>query len=157
MGSGGGFLRHRASLVQIAKYHNDVVSSLKTYFSETSAKINSRFVGYSLNELTIELSDRLEETDLRSSLAVLISIESAFRVDYEYRCRRRLKDDVSKSFRAIKKTRSTRVSLDQDIFQTWSERRDRCPPDHRRVTWCIQIPALARSWTLLGTEARQKI
>ncbi len=69
------------ALVDIAEYHNDVVASLKLYFS----------FGRRPDEVAVELTDRLEETDLRSSFVVLARLEAAFRIDYEYRCRKKMK------------------------------------------------------------------
>ena len=99
------------ALADIAEYHNDVVSSLKLYFS----------FGRRPDEVAPELTDRLEETDLRSSFVVLARLEAAFRVDYEYRCQKKMKDDLSRAFRTIYKSRKTRVSLEEDIFETWKQ------------------------------------
>lgn len=112
-------LRERTSIVKIAEYHNDVIDSLKFYFSQDLEHFSLRFLGQSREEIDDALSERIEETDIRSSLAVLVSVEAAFRVDFEYRCRKRLKDKVSRSFRALNKVKK-RVSLDEDIFQAWS-------------------------------------
>jgi hypothetical protein len=110
-----------AAMVEIAEYHADVVSSLKLYFSAASPSFSRRFYGRSLNEVSGELVRRLEETDMRSAFFVLTSLEAAFRTDYEYRCRKKMKDNLSRAFRAIHKSRGTRVSLDEDIFQAWRE------------------------------------
>ncbi len=67
------------------------------------------------------LTARLKETDQRSAFFILTSLEAAFRVDYQRRCEKRLKDDLSKAFRAIWKSRQTWVSLDEDIFEAWKE------------------------------------
>ena len=61
----------------------------------------------------------MEETDVRSSFAVLSRLEAAFRIDYECRCKEKLKDDVSWTFRRMYKSRKMRVSLEDDIFEAW--------------------------------------
>lgn len=106
----------KAAILDIAEYHNDVLASLKLYFSQVTPSFAARFVGRHPHEV---LAFRVEETDLRSALAVLTSIEAAFRVDYECRCQKRMKDDLSRAFRAIHKLRKARVSLEEDIFEAW--------------------------------------
>lgn len=105
----------------IAEYRNDVVSALRLYFSNASPKFHERFLGYSPAELGIELRKRLDETDRRSSLAILITIERAFRVDYEYRYRKKIKGNLFKAFRSIHKSGRRNVRLDDDIFEAWKE------------------------------------
>jgi hypothetical protein len=117
--SGGQML----SLEEIAAYHEDVVSCLKYYFNELSAYSAERFFAYTPDERAKELRRRVEETSLRSILIVLASVEARFRVDYEDRCRYRLKDNLSRSFRAIYKNRKRKVKLEQDIFEAWKTHR----------------------------------
>jgi len=100
-----------AALGEVAAYHNDVVSALRLYFS----------FGRRPGEIAPELAAHLEETDRRSSFAALARLERAFRVDYEYRCRKKLKDDLSKAFRRMYRDKKTRVRLSQDIFEAWKE------------------------------------
>ena len=107
-----------SAILDIAEYHNDVLSSLRLYFSQVPASFGARFIGRHLDEV---LASRVEETDLRSALAILTNVEAAFRVDYELRCQKRMKDDLSRAFRAIYKSRKARVSLEDDIFGAWRE------------------------------------
>jgi len=67
------------------------------------------------------LAARLEETDRRSVFFVLARLEAAFRVDYESRCRKKLKDDLSRALRLVWKSRAENVHLDDDIFEAWRE------------------------------------
>ncbi|HEX3893835.1 MAG TPA: hypothetical protein VHW46_14760 [Terracidiphilus sp.] len=108
------------SLDEIAKYHEDIVSSLKSYFNEASAYSTERFFGYTVSERGEELTTRIDETTLRSILIILASLEAGFRVDYELRCQQRLKDDLSRTFRAIYKEKENNVSLERDIFEAWN-------------------------------------
>ena len=112
----------------IALYHNDVVSSLILYFSNVSPSFNVSFLGYSPTEVSDELKAHLDETDRRSALALLISLEAAFRVDYERRCQQRMKDDLSRAFRRISKSRKRNVRLDEDIFESWVRNVDGSAP-----------------------------
>jgi hypothetical protein len=108
-------------LADIAEYHNDVVSSLKLYFSEVSPSFKVRFFGHRPNEIAVELAARLEETDLRSAFAILTRLEATFRIDYERRCREKMKGPLSRDLRAIYKSRKTNVGLDEDIFEAWAQ------------------------------------
>ena len=107
------------SIAEIASYHNDLVSSLRLYFSNPSPSFEERFLGYSHSEITDELKERIEETDRRSALAILISLERAFRLDYEYRREKKIKGDLFKAFRAIHKSGKRNVRLDEDILEAW--------------------------------------
>jgi len=108
-----------AAIVEIAEYHNDVVSSLRLYFGEMLRVSAADF--RSCDAIANLLTLRVEETDQRSAFFILASLEAAFRIDYECRCQKRMKDDVSRAFRAIYKSRRTRVSLEEDIFEAWKE------------------------------------
>jgi adenine C2-methylase RlmN of 23S rRNA A2503 and tRNA A37 len=109
------------SLEEIAKYHEDVVSSLSYLFSDQSTYFTERFIGYSPAMIAEELRKRVDETSLRSILIILASLEARFRVDYESRCQKKLKDDLSRAFRAIYKEKQERVSLEQGIFEVWKD------------------------------------
>jgi hypothetical protein len=102
-----------AAIVGIAEYHNDVVSSLKVYFGQLQAA-SSDFRNRTVISST--LSARLKETDERSAFFVLAQLEVAFRKDYKYRCRNRMRDDLSRKFRKWKKP-GDRVRLNEDIFE----------------------------------------
>ncbi len=112
------------ALEELAAYHDDVVASLRLYFSPAAPILNKRFVGRSADEIASELQLRLVESDIRSALAVLSSLEAYFRIDFDLRCRRRLKDDLSVYFREIERTRRDRVRLDEDILEGWKRHTD---------------------------------
>ena len=94
------------------------MSSLRYYFTEAPSSF-ARFFDSTPQELAEELKHRIEETDLRSILVTLAALEASFRIDYQSRCREKLKDDLSRAFRAIYKEKEISVSLDQDIFEAW--------------------------------------
>lgn len=105
----------------IAEYHNDVERSLRLYFSEASPTFRVRFLGLRPEEIVTELASRLEETDQRSAFFILTTLEAAFRVDYERRCKKKMKDELSRAFRNLWKYQKTKVRLDEDIFEAWRE------------------------------------
>jgi hypothetical protein len=107
------------SLSEIAEYHNNVVDSLKLFFSTLTARTDLRYVGSSSAEIDVILSKRLEETELRSALAVLSSVEAALRIDYLLRSTRRKKDPLSRDFRSLYKINKERVALSEDILGLW--------------------------------------
>jgi hypothetical protein len=104
------------SIEGIADYHNEVEAALRFYFKEASPPVSPRLANYSLQEV---LAARLEETDRRSVFALLTYLEAAFRVDYLFRCKKKLKDDISRKFREVYKLREEKARLDKDIFLTW--------------------------------------
>lgn len=109
-----------ASLGGAAQYHYDVAESLKRYFNPDSPDSLARLDTYPGPRIVVRPADYIEETGLRSSLAILTWIEAAFQLDYQYRCRRRLKDGLSRAFRAIYKRKPDYVSVEHDIFDAWS-------------------------------------
>jgi hypothetical protein len=109
-----------ASLGGAAQYHYDVVESLRRYFSTDLPDSLARLDTYPGPRIAVRPADYLEETGLRSSFAILTLIEAAFQLDYQYRCRNKLKDDLSRAFRAIYKQKLDYASLENDIFDAWS-------------------------------------
>jgi hypothetical protein len=105
----------------IAEYHSDVEHALRLYFNQLSPTFSVRFLGLRPEEILVELNSRLEETDQRSAFFILTLLEAAFRVDYECRCKGRMKDELSRDFRSIWKSRRMRVNLEEDIFEAWDE------------------------------------
>lgn len=108
-------------LPEIAAHHQDLESSLTLYFSAGSPSYLRRFAGYATTEVIDELGERLNEADLTSSLAVLASVEAAFRIDYLQRCYRRGKDPLSRAFRNIYKSKKQQASLEDEIFGAWAD------------------------------------
>jgi hypothetical protein len=108
-----------ASLEGAAQYHYDVVESLIRYFSPDSPDSLARLDAFSGVRLDACPADYVEETSLRSCLAILTWMEAVFQLDYQYRCRKRLKDDLSRAFREISKQKPNYVSLEKNIFDAW--------------------------------------
>lgn len=108
-----------APLVNIADYHVDATASLRLYYSNSHAEYVVRFATYRPREVTEEFAERLQETEMRSTLAVLARVEAAFRQDYKVRGRSKMADPISVDFRKIFRTRGDRVRLDDEILETW--------------------------------------
>jgi len=108
-------------LDELAAYHRDVLASLGLYFSPSAPTFTERFAGKTVREVNDELQSRLDETDIRSTLAVLTSLEAHFRIDFDFRCKERKKDLLSRHFRQVERARGKNVRLDEDIFEGWKE------------------------------------
>jgi hypothetical protein len=80
------------AIAEIAEYHADVLSALNLYFNQmlTAGDLGDR------TEITSTRMARLEETDQRSAFFILARLEAAFRIDYEARCQKKMKDDLSR-------------------------------------------------------------
>ena len=113
---------------ELGGYHDDVTAALRFFFSPVAPDFAARFAGFSKAEITRRLENRILESERRSSFAVLASLEAYFRIDFNIRCRQRLKDDLSVYFRKIEKMRANRVRLDEDILQGW-KRHSNASPD----------------------------
>jgi len=115
-------LQEAVSISAVAEYHRDAESSLRLYFTKANPNFVARFADYVPAEVQKELGDRIDETDLRSALAIMSRIEAIFRVDYRQRCKKKLPDDVSIAFRRLRKAYGAsdwQVPLEGKIFETW--------------------------------------
>jgi hypothetical protein len=113
-----------ASLTGAAQYHYDVVDSIRRHFSPELPFSLPRIQTFSGPRVAVRPADYIWETELRSSLAILTSIEAAFHLDYQYRSHQNgPKDDLSKAFRTIRKSskKSARLDLDPELFDAWSQ------------------------------------
>jgi hypothetical protein len=108
------------SLAEIAEYHNDAVGALTFFLKSLFQQCDPRFLDWSLAEFNDLLLNRIEETDLRSSLAILAALEAAVKIDYQLRARQRYKDALSREFRATHKRKQDRVRLDEDLLEPWA-------------------------------------
>lgn len=106
-------------LADIAEYHNDAVGGLRLLYQGFIDSDSGRFIGYSPAEVHAVLLDRLQETDIRSCLALLTAIEAAFRIDYLNRVQDKRKDALSRHLRALYKRRAERASLEEDLLAGW--------------------------------------
>lgn len=107
------------SILNVAAYHQDAEASLRLYFTTAHPSFAIRFAGYLSEEILAGLTIRLDETDLRSSLAVLTRVEAAFRIDYLQRCQKKKRDKLSIMLRDIYKERGPYARLEDDILAAW--------------------------------------
>jgi hypothetical protein len=112
---------------ELDAYHRDILASLRLYFRPSAPDFAVRFAGKRPDEVNRKLAERLNESDVRSVLFVLTSLEASFRVDFDVRCRKRLKDVLSVHFREVERARQNAVRLDEDILEGWKRHSD-APP-----------------------------
>jgi hypothetical protein len=111
--------REGQTLAEIAEYHNDTVDALTSFLRSLWDQQTARFLGFSPAEFTDLLRNRIEETEFRSSFAILAAVEAALRDDYEFRATKRRKDPLSRAFRVIYRTKRERVRFDEDLLDLW--------------------------------------
>jgi hypothetical protein len=104
---------------EIANHQLDIEAALRQYFSRTSPRFTDRFVGYTEEEVKIELDNRLEESKLTACLSLLASVEAAFRIDYLQRSYQKDKEPISKALRAVYSSKGKNASLEDDILGNW--------------------------------------
>jgi hypothetical protein len=104
------------SLVDLAGYHRDADASLRLYFTASNPNFVAFFAADRPSEVAEKLAKRTLETDMRSGLAVMASVEAAFYLDYGWRRKAKKTDAVSMAFR---KYRRKNARLDEDIWGTW--------------------------------------
>lgn len=107
------------SLSEVALHHNDTSSALLLFFSLASPSYAARFTGYKPEEVGEELSERQDELDRTTTMSLLAAVEAAFRIDYLLRCYQKKKDEVSRDFLEIYKSKDAYASLEHDIFEVW--------------------------------------
>ena len=90
------------------------------------ASEDSRFLEMTRGEIDAFFVVQQNELGFAAMLLLMAAAEAAIRVDFIDRVEKRLKDPVSKAFRAInkklaKRNAPDRVSLEEDILDTWAE------------------------------------
>ena len=149
-------LQKVVSISDVAAYHQDAESSLRLYFTPGNPTFVARFAGYVPSELAEELAERLNETDLRSALAIMTRIEAAFRIDYRQRCKKKQPDGVSIAFRRLRKAYGAsdwQVPLERKIFETWRT----VYPDTSRLIGELKGAFQFRHWLAHGRYFEPKL
>lgn len=124
--------------------------SVRRYFALENAGLNARFLGYTPEELKGEMFSTLDENERNSSLNILAALEAAFRVDFIQRCQGRRRDELSGVFRGVYQKKGIRVSLENDIFSSWSRIHPKLQPCVSRLTHAFKYRhwlAHGRYWT----------
>jgi hypothetical protein len=147
------FVPHSISIRDVATYHQDTEASLRLFFTSVNPQLAVWFAGDTPSEVAAKLAARLNETDLRSSFAILSQLEAAFRIDYTQRCKRKKRDAVSKAFRALYKTHGCNVRLEDDIFATWRQEH----PETKKLIGELQGAFKFRHWLAHGRHWTPKL
>lgn len=105
-----------SSMRDLETYHRDAESSLRLYFAPINPDYRVLFKMEHSIEMKFRLAERIKETELRSSFAILARIEAVFRIDYQWRRKSKGADALSIAFRRYTKNH---VRLDEDIWEAW--------------------------------------
>jgi hypothetical protein len=143
------------SLTEIAEYHNDVVDAVTFFWHPNYQQSNTRFIGCTPREFDERLTalrfDRIEETEIRSTLALLAAVEAALRIDYLLRVNRRAKDDLSRAFRTLFKEKQERALFDEDLLGFWANHH----PELKRYLSELRAALRFRHWLAHGRYWRR--
>ena len=115
------FSDQHQDLDEIFLYYHTTSKSLN-YYRESIARskvINQHYIGLTNNELIEYFEQHLEELEKNISFNILSTIEASFRIDYKIRTRKKHKDDLSRKFRELHKTKGDNISLEKDILELW--------------------------------------
>lgn len=140
-------------LSEIVEYHEDVIKSLGHAFDSSTPLFIQRYFGNTPKEMHIILFNRINETGIRSALAILASVEAALRIDYVIRANRRMKDDLSRDFRALYKESEERVRLSEDILGRWTDRH----PEFKQLVGELRGALNFRDWIAHGRYWEPKL
>lgn len=111
------FSSQNLSIEEIVYYKQDLEKAIRLYYKSYSEY--EKFYTYSVDNINEEKSLRLKELELNAVFMLLSSMEALFRIDFNIRVNQKLKDELSKEFRNIYKTKQSRVSLEEDILNIW--------------------------------------
>lgn len=95
-------------------YKNNIITNLSE-----NHDLPKEFFGFSLKELEDYFKYLYEELENVTCLSLLSAVEANLRMDYLNRVYGKKKDKLSRKFREIYKEKGDRISLEEDILQTW--------------------------------------
>ena len=108
-------------LDDIVRYKEDVEKAIKFYFKYGNFPLLTK------EEILNRQKEILKELELNIIFMLLSSIEAWIRVDYEYRVRKRLKDELSRELRKIDKrlNKPYQISIEKlcDIYKKYCTRK----------------------------------
>jgi hypothetical protein len=120
MGDRISFSRELLRFEEVAASHSDIAKSIRFYYAaQLLEPRDPKFIGYSNPEIRQEQNLRLEDLDRNSVFGLLAALEATFRVDFLLRCHYRKKDDLSRFFREVRRTKGDKVSFEHDILEGW--------------------------------------
>lgn len=117
MGSKISFSNQNLSIDEIVYYKQDLERAVHLYY--LNAQAYKKFYSYSDEEVYKEKRKRLDELELNAVFMILSSIEAIFRIDFNIRVDEKQKDELSRKFRNISKTKQKGISLEKDILEIW--------------------------------------
>jgi len=132
-------------LIELAQYHNDASDGLSYFLSDRFRNKDLRFLGLTPAEFQDLVSTRIDETELRSSLAMLALLEAKLRIDFRTRVKQRRKDPLSKAFRSFGKQSGQKIRFD-DLLDLWSLHH----PRFRRILSEFRATLHLRHWLAHG-------
>ncbi len=108
-------------LNEIFLYYDTTSKSLNNYReSIINNKIKDpNYVGLTKHELIEYFNIHLIELEKNVSFNILSNLEASFQIDYIIRTKKKYKDELSRKFRSLQKSKGDRVSLEQDILSIW--------------------------------------
>lgn len=107
------------SLDDIVAYRLDMVDGVVLLYR--NASYYRRFGLMTIKELQDQKKARLIELDYQSVFSLLSAIEAVLKLDYDERISKRLKDNLSRHFRDLHKSKGHRVSLEDNILGAWQK------------------------------------
>jgi len=100
----------------VVEHKDDLEKAIKSYFEKYE-----NFPLLTKNEIVNRKKERLRELEINVIFMLLSSIEAWIRIDYEYRVRKRLKDNLSRELRSIDRTfdKIYKISIEKlcDIYK----------------------------------------
>jgi hypothetical protein len=109
------------SIEQINWTYKILIGSVDLSFSNKRFLQNTIFYLKSSSELDEIKRSEMNEIERYTSFDIISSIEAMFKIDYCYRCEKRLKDDLSRDFRRIYKRYENRVDFKEHILAIWAK------------------------------------
>jgi len=103
----------------IVKYKNDLDNAIKYYYRNSE-----EFFILTKEEMSQEKRKKLRELEINTIFMLLSSVEAWIRVDYEFRVRKKQRDDLSRELRDIDKNtdKTYKISVEKlcDIYKKYT-------------------------------------
>jgi hypothetical protein len=135
------FSGQHGPITQVADYYNKSSAALELYFADPSP-----FVGYTKAAIYQELRKAKATLDRMCALELLTALEAWFRMDHITRAQAKLKDPLSRTFRAIYDQKNRKASLENDIIKAWKQHH----PEHKPKLDSLQRVLGFRHWLAHG-------
>jgi len=133
------------NIVDIAHYHSYTEKSIRLYFSENNPEFTNIFFGQRISDVNLMLSNMINETDMRSTLALMAWMEATFRIDYNARSNNKYSDPISIEMRKIWSKQKERARLN-DILNIWGN----TDPETKKIIEQLKSIFKFRHWLAHG-------